>query len=221
MPLGSHETMSKRFWIAAVRVRNSSGRASTPELPGPPGLNSSDPMRAAGVRAGLRARASVDRRAGRIGVVARDGQAGALQRPAGLPGEPAGRRGRAGCRTAGGLAAVVVLGAPVVVVGASVVVVGASVVVVGAGVVVVVGCLRRVRCVAVAGAGRAGQEGGGDQQSAQAEAMHSSTVPASPLPRPLRLDVDRHAPSLGACPISPIRRPPNWSASSSPCGGRR
>jgi aspartate/methionine/tyrosine aminotransferase len=45
--------MSKRFWSVAVRERSSAGRSLTPEFPGPPGLMSSDPMRAAGVRAGF------------------------------------------------------------------------------------------------------------------------------------------------------------------------
>ena len=59
MPRGSHETMSKRFCSVAVRERSSAGRSLTPEFPGPPGLMSSDPIRVAGVRAGLRARARV------------------------------------------------------------------------------------------------------------------------------------------------------------------
>ena len=56
-PRGSYETMSKRSSSSGVSTDNSLGRSSMPDVPGPPGLMTSDPMRSDGTSAGCRATA--------------------------------------------------------------------------------------------------------------------------------------------------------------------
>ena len=56
-PLGSKETMSKRSRRPGVSTESSLWRSSIPESPGPPGLITSEPIRAEGSPAGWRATA--------------------------------------------------------------------------------------------------------------------------------------------------------------------
>ncbi len=56
-PRGSKETMSKRSSSPGVSTDSSLGRSSIPEVPGPPGLMTIDPIRSDGSSAGCRATA--------------------------------------------------------------------------------------------------------------------------------------------------------------------
>ena len=56
-PRGSNETMSNRSSSPGERTDSSLARSSIPELPGPPGLITSEPIRSVGISAGCRATA--------------------------------------------------------------------------------------------------------------------------------------------------------------------